>query len=322
MIRLLTHLPGNFPLLLLVSSLIFMPSTVHAAHDCSVIYDEFESLMHKRFLLRPGDYLPIAEAQLNEFDFAVRQQGAFLLYEERGDAGILLFRTGENRYGKLLYRWSDPLPGNKRHLLILEGLYYEAVASGLVPTRFGPLRVSANMGVDLDTWQLVAVDQTVLDRRVVAMQEAFRLAEAEELAASDPFADAFSSPEVINEELVAEELIEDQVGFVDDEQDITDREGMIETDFSILKTEADLLVWQDEVGIYYVGETELGQATFPLESMCEFGTTDFDIINLGAEGLDATDLDTTDLEALNIDTLNPDALNLDTTETQPASPIP
>ena len=294
MIRLLTHLPGNLPLLILVSSLSIMPSAVHAAHDCSVIYDEFESLMHKRFLLRPGDYLSVAEAQLNEFDFAVRQQGVFLLYEERGDAGILLFRTGENRYGKLLYRWSDPLPDNKRHLLILEGLYYEAVASGLVPTRFGPLRVSANMGVDLDAWQLVAVDQTVLDRRAVAMQEALRLAEAEEIAANDPFADAFSSPGLIDEEVVAQELIEDQVEFVVDEPDITDREGMIETDFSILKTEADLLVWQDEAGIYYVGATELGQATFPLESMCEFGTTDFDITDLGTEDLDATDLDATE----------------------------
>ena len=307
MIRLLTHLPGNFPLLILVSSLSFMPRAVSAAHDCSVIYDEFESLMHKRFLLRPGDYLPIAEAQLNEFDFAVQQQGVFLLYEERGDAGILLFRTGENRYGKLLYRWSDPLPDNKRHLLILEGLYYEAVASGLVPTRFGPLRVSANMGVDLDAWQLVTVDQTVLDRRAVAMQEALRLDEVEEIAANDPFADAFSSPGVINEEVVAQDLIEDQFEFAVDQPDITDREGMIETDFSILKTEADLLVWQDEAGIYYVGATELGQASFPLESMCEFGTTDFDITELSAQGLDATGLDTA---------------GLDTTEPQPTSPIP
>ena len=129
-----------------------LSSVAYAAHDCSVIYDEFESLMHKQFLVQPGEYLPVVEAQLSEFDFVAQQQGKFLLYEERGDAGILIFLTGENRYGKLLYRWSDPLPDNKRHLLILEGLYYEAVSSGLLPTRFGPIRVSANMGVDLDAW--------------------------------------------------------------------------------------------------------------------------------------------------------------------------
>ena len=52
---------------------------------------------------------------------------------------------------------------------------------------------------------------------------------------------------------------------------------MIETDFSVSETEADLLVWQDDAGIYYVGSTELGQVTFPLMSMCEFETTDYQV---------------------------------------------
>lgn len=257
-------------------------SVAHAAHDCSVIYDEFESLMQKQFLVQPGEYLPVAEGQLSEFDFATQQQGTFLLYEERSDAGILIFLTGENRYGKLLYRWSDPLPDNRRHLLILEGLYYEGVGSGLLPTRFGPIRVSANMGFDLDAWQLVAVDQTVLERRAVAMQEALRAAQTEEDVLNDPFADAFSSPELAETQLPDEGLligseIEEQVEVLIDEPDITDREGMIETDFSVLKTEADLLVWQDDAGIYYVGSTELGKATFPLMSMCDIGTTDLPV---------------------------------------------
>jgi hypothetical protein len=257
-------------------------SVAHAAHDCSVIYDEFESLMHKQFLVQPGDYLPVAEAQLSEFDFAAQQQGKFLLYEEREDAGILIFLTGENRYGKLLYRWSDPLPDNRRHLLILEGLYYEAVASGLLPTRFGPIRVSANMGVDLDAWQLVAVDQTVLDRRAVAMQGALRAAQTDEAVANDPFMDAFSSPQLADSQVPDEALlvgleIEEQVEILIDEPDIADREGMIETDFSVSKTEADLMVWQDDTGVYYVGATELGQTTFPLMSLCEFGTTDYQV---------------------------------------------
>ena len=259
-----------------------LSSVAYAAHDCSVIYDEFESLMHKQFLVQPGEYLPIVEAQLSEFDFVAQQQGKFLLYEERGDAGILIFLTGENRYGKLLYRWSDPLPDNKRHLLILEGLYYEAVSSGLLPTRFGPIRVSVNMGVDLDAWQLVVVDQTVLERRAVAMQEALRAAQTGEFVPIDPFAGALSSPllanaQVSSDVLLAESEIEEQVEILVDEPNITDREGMIATDFSVLKTEADLLVWQDDTGVYYVGSTESGQATFPLMSMCEFGTTDFQV---------------------------------------------
>ena len=47
--------------------------------------------------------------------------------------------------------------------------------------------------------------------------------------------------------------------------------------FSVSKTEADLLVWQDDAGVYYVGATELGQATFPLMSMCEFGATEYQV---------------------------------------------
>ena len=277
MIRIVRHIS-------LISTVLmgFASGVAYAAHDCSVIYDEFESLMHKQFLVQPGDYLPVAEAQLSEFDFAAQQQGKFLLYEEREDAGILVFLTGENRYGKLLYRWSDPLPDNKRHLLILEGLYYEAVSSGLLPTRFGPIRVSANMGVDLDAWQLVAVDQTVLDRRAVAMQDALRAAQGSVAMPIDPFADAFSSPQLaesqaLDETLLVGSKIEEQVEVLIDEPDIADRQGMIETDFSVSKTEADLLVWQDDAGVYYVGATELGQATFPLMSMCEFGATEYQV---------------------------------------------
>ena len=94
--------------------------------------------------------------------------------------------------------------------------------------------------------------------------------------------DAFSSPQLADSQVPDEALlvgleIEEQVEILIDEPDIADREGMIETDFSVSKTEADLMVWQDDTGVYYVGATELGQTTFPLMSLCEFGTTDYQV---------------------------------------------
>ena len=240
---------------------LFLPALALGKTDCSIIYDEFESLMQKRYLQQPGAYVAATESRLSEFDFDARQRGVFLLHSERGDAGVIVFRTGQNRYGKLLYRWSEPLPDNKRHLLILEGMYYEGLADGLVPTRFGPLRANAGIGIDLDEWQLVAVDQTVIDQRLLAQEQA-----AEE---ENPFGNAFGDPESQEETIVDDGVLGQEAELIEEGP----REGLIETDFSVPRTEADLLVWQDESGIYYVGATEMGRAVFPMESMCLPGTT-------------------------------------------------
>ncbi len=77
--------------------------------NCSVIYDEFESLMNKQFLMEPDRFVSTVNQRLSKTEFETLQKGQFLLYEERADMGIAVFRTDENLSGKLLFRWSDPL---------------------------------------------------------------------------------------------------------------------------------------------------------------------------------------------------------------------
>jgi hypothetical protein len=119
--------------------------------NCSVIYDEFESLMNKQFLTNPDTFVSTVNQRLSKTEYETLQKGQFLLYEERADMGIAVFRTDENLSGKLLFRWSDPLVDGQSHLVIEHVVILSRVEDGYGPRRMGPFRIKPGFGLDLDT---------------------------------------------------------------------------------------------------------------------------------------------------------------------------
>jgi len=121
--------------------------------NCSVVYDEFESLMNKQFLTEPDRFVSTVNQRLTKKEFESLQKGQFLLYEERADMGIAIFRTNENLSGKLLYRWSDSLADGQSNLVIEHAVIFSRVKDGYGPRRVGPFRIKPGYGLDLDTGQ-------------------------------------------------------------------------------------------------------------------------------------------------------------------------
>lgn len=119
--------------------------------NCSVIYDEYESLMNKQFLMEPDRFVSTVNQRLTRSEFENLQRGQFQLYEERVDLGIAIFRTSENLSGKLLYKWSEPLVDGQSHLLIEQVVLYGSVKYGYGARSTGPFRIKPGFGLDLDT---------------------------------------------------------------------------------------------------------------------------------------------------------------------------
>lgn len=120
-----------------------------ALFDCSVVYDEFDSLMNKQFLVEPDRYVTTVTDRLSVDEYQRLQRGQFTLFEDRLDSGIIVFRTNEQLYGKLLYRFVEAA-NQEIHLIIDEVVIFARVADGYGPIRFGPIRVKPGFGVDLD----------------------------------------------------------------------------------------------------------------------------------------------------------------------------
>lgn len=119
--------------------------------NCSVIYDEFDHLMNKQFLIEPDRFVSTVNQRISKSEFETLQRGQFLLYEEYAQMGIAVFRTDENLSGKLLFSWSDPLADGESHLIIEQAILLSRVEDGLGPRIIGPFRIKPGYGLDLDT---------------------------------------------------------------------------------------------------------------------------------------------------------------------------
>ncbi len=126
--------------------------------NCSVIYDEYESLMANQFLVEPDRYIATVPQQMSRSDHEKLQKGIFQLHADRADRGIAVFHTNGNLHGKFLFKWTDPLPEQPPHLLIDYGVVYSRVADGDAPEFFVPLRLKPGAGVDLDVGRAMALD--------------------------------------------------------------------------------------------------------------------------------------------------------------------
>lgn len=118
--------------------------------NCSVVYDEFESLMNKQFLLEPDRFVSTVNQRLTRSEFESLQKGQFTVYENRAGMGIAVFRTNENLSGKLLFHWDEPLADGQSHLIIENAVIFGSVRDGYGARRIGPFRVKPGYGLDLD----------------------------------------------------------------------------------------------------------------------------------------------------------------------------
>ncbi len=125
--------------------------------DCSVIYDEYDSLMANQFLVEPERYVATRSDKITRTEFENLQKGTFKLYPERINRGIGLFRSNSNLHGKFLFQWLQPFPDQPPHLLIEQGVVYGRVVDGYAPVLFAPIRLKPGSVVDFDTGRALAL---------------------------------------------------------------------------------------------------------------------------------------------------------------------
>ncbi len=123
--------------------------------NCAVVYDEFESLMNKRFLTQPGEFVQTLPGSISAEQFEGVSRANFLLYPARQGMGIGILKTNQNIRAKFLFHWSQPMVDNTTHVIIDEVVKYGRVEDGYAPSRVGPFRLKPGMSIDLDTTEYV-----------------------------------------------------------------------------------------------------------------------------------------------------------------------
>jgi hypothetical protein len=141
-------------------ALLLATSTARAGtFDCSVIYDEFDSLMNKNFLTSPQNYVKVTTGKMSRNDYNSVQKGIFLQKAENKGWGIAIVHTNRNTWGKFLYTWGAPNTGNIPSLLIRELTLFGRVVDGYQPRTSPQIAVASSYTVDLDAAR-IASDNT------------------------------------------------------------------------------------------------------------------------------------------------------------------
>ncbi len=119
-------------------------TTLHA-FDCSVIYDEFDSLMHKDFLTTPENYVSAVSSELSFEDFNATQKGKFYLRKDRPERGIGVVFTNDKLYGKFIFHWPQA-----ERLIFEDIIIYNRVEDGYAPFHHGSIELKPGQSIDLD----------------------------------------------------------------------------------------------------------------------------------------------------------------------------
>ena len=119
--------------------------------DCAVVYDEFDSLMNKGFLVKPEAYAKVVKGKLSRADFNARQKGRLLLRPGREGYGVAIVRTNANSWGKFLFTWGGRGDARGTPLLILRDItLFANVEDGRGRRVIREVRISAGLSADLD----------------------------------------------------------------------------------------------------------------------------------------------------------------------------
>ena len=81
---------------------LFATTTAHAT-TCDWVYDEFDSLMNKQFLMSPDKYVPVVKNRLSRRDYHRQKRADFLFRGNRKSSGVAIVRTSSNRWGVVLF---------------------------------------------------------------------------------------------------------------------------------------------------------------------------------------------------------------------------
>ena len=120
--------------------------------DCSVVFDEFDSLMNKEFLVRPGSYTRVIEGKLSRDDYNSGQKGKVRLTPNRDGMGVAIIQTNAGKWGKFLFTWGGRGDALGNPLLILRDVtLFGDVETGDRPKITREIRVSTGGRIDVDT---------------------------------------------------------------------------------------------------------------------------------------------------------------------------
>ncbi len=131
--------------------------------DCNVVYDEFDQLMSKQFLVEPDRYVATIENRLTRKEFLELQQGRFTLHPEREGFGVAVVRTNRNIHGKFVFSWEQSPREDWLPLIVQEAILYGRVDDGYAPRRLEPLFVKPASAVDLDEARVIEVGEPAAD---------------------------------------------------------------------------------------------------------------------------------------------------------------
>ena len=127
--------------------------SVHA-FDCSVIYDEFDSLMHKDFLVSPDNYVSTISGEISFEDFNATQRGKLHLRKDRPEKGVGIIYTNDKLYGKFLFDWQD-----HQQIIFEDIIIYNRVEDGYAPLHHGFLTLNQGEQIDLDAGKVFLVNE-------------------------------------------------------------------------------------------------------------------------------------------------------------------
>lgn len=147
-----------------VATLLGIASPAWATYfDCSVVYDEFDQLMMGQFLVDPERYVSTLSSLISRSEHLEYQTKEFKLRSERENAGIAVFRTNRNASGKMIFYWQERVWDERIPLVLDEIITFGRVADGFAPVLSGPTYVTAGFAVDLDSAEVVELDNPDAD---------------------------------------------------------------------------------------------------------------------------------------------------------------
>lgn len=152
-------LPGIYALIIACLALLAAAGPASAgSFNCAVVYDEFESLMNKRFLQAPGEFVRTLPGRISKQQFEGVANAKFHLYPGRDGMGIGILTTTQNIHAKFLFHWSQPMADGTTHVILDEIVKYGRVSDGYAPSRIGPFRLKPGMSIDIDSTDYIPLE--------------------------------------------------------------------------------------------------------------------------------------------------------------------
>ncbi len=141
--------------------------------DCSVVYDEYENLMNKQFLMEPDRFVATIQERLTKEQFAKINTDRFLLYNGREGLGIAVIVTNRNTHGKMLFTWDKDTADEATApaFLIEDTVLFGRVKDGYGPRRLPRVHLNPGLAVDVDTGVIDDATEPTTDVSYIAAED-------------------------------------------------------------------------------------------------------------------------------------------------------